>query len=232
MRRTNKYKLFNSLTFSLKKFPLRILKFHRSKWIRLQKSLSRNLKKKSYARFLVNVHGIKNSPKTWEKVKRYFKKGFLYKNLLYTLFDKSVVFHSLKNKARFDVLKKDFIETYLIKTEFRIDILLFNLNFFDSIYQAKQCINSKNVFVNGKFIKPNTVLSKGDIITFNSSIFNRSFNSVAKKYSTYEKFFTFLEIDYYTKTIVVIKDPHTLTEEDLYLLTTEYLNVKTLSYNL
>ena len=63
------------------------------------------------------------------------------------------------------------------------------------------------------------------IFVLKASIFDK------KKRRT-KKFLTFVEIDYYTKTIIILKDYKELSLEDLYLLVTEYLNLKNFSYNL
>lgn len=58
------------------------------------------------------------------------------------------------------------------------------------------------------------------------------FNEIVEKFSKNKIFLTFVEIDYYTKTIVVLKDYKELSVEDLYLLITEYIDLKNFSYNL
>ena len=55
---------------------------------------------------------------------------------------------------------------------------------------------------------------------------------IVEKFSKNKIFLTFVEIDYYTKTIVVLKDYKELSVEDLYLLITEYIDLKNFSYNL
>lgn len=234
MRRTNKFKIFNKLTFCLKKFPLRILKFRRPKWFRLQKSLLANLKKKQQSQRFADMFLIKNTNKIWEKSKRYFKKGLLYKNFLHVLYEKTTKFKKLKLQSKTIKTKKDLVKTYHTNSLFRVDILLFNLNFFESIHKTKQYINNKSIFVNGKSIKSNVFLKKGDIITFPKKSVNDFFSlkKVLTKFSLYERILTFAEVDFYTMTIVILKDPAELTREDLYLLSSEYLNVKTFSYNL
>ncbi len=58
------------------------------------------------------------------------------------------------------------------------------------------------------------------------------FNEIVEKFSKNKIFLTFVEVDYYTKTIVVLKDYKELSVEDLYLLITEYIDLKNFSYNL
>jgi ribosomal protein S4 len=247
MRKYNKYKGFKLSGIVLKKFPLRLLKFRRPKWNILQQQLktvllkqqrrlkkSKNrLKKSKQNSSLVNTFLIKNSFKTWSKTKKYYKIGFKNKNILLNRFDKAIKFSFLKKRSKFCILKKDFILNYLVYPEFRIDILLWNLNLFYSSYQARQSINNNDILVNGKFVKANTFLKKGDIISFiDKGYNNHDFKKIVDTCSKNEKFLTFVEIDYYTKTIVILKSYNELSSEDMFLLVTEYINIKNFSYNL
>lgn len=230
MRKFNKYKIYNVSRTLIKKTPLRILKFRRPKWVFLQKLLTRKNKQRS----LINPFLIKNSYKSWERVKKYYKKGLQNKNLLYSIYDNSIKFKSFKKKNLKTVLKKNLILNYLIKPQYKIDILLWNLHFFSSIYHARQKISNKQVLVNNVSIKANTMLKKGDIITF--KFWNKQndlfFNTFLKKYSLNEKFFPFLEVDYYTKTIIIVKNFDELSFEDFQILITDFVHLKSLSYNI
>lgn len=231
MRKLSKYKIFAALGSSIKKVPLRILKFRRPKWMPLQKSLTRKFTKQKN---LINLFLIKNTFKSWEKIKRYYKKGFQNKNILYCLYDKSIRFKVLKKKSLGKTLKKDLILNYLVKPQYKIDILLWNLYFFSSVYEARQKINNKQILVNNKAVKSNFILNKGDVITFKSSINSNDifFIDYFKKYSLNEKFFSFVEIDYYTKTIVILKNFNELSFQDLQLFLIDFIHLKSLSYNI
>jgi ribosomal protein S4 len=247
MRKENKYKIYKVSGICLKKFPLRILKFRRPKWNVLQKLLKGSLVNQRYSKqnkqsffgkrkvkiSLINSFLIKKDLKRWGKVKNYYKTGFKYKNVLQNIFDRSIKYSFFKKKSRNLSLKKDFILNYLVYPIFRLDILLWNLNFFSSSFQARQVINNNGILLNGKRIKANVFLTKGDIITFKDTkneIY--TYNQIVERFSKTKKFLTFVEIDYYTKTIVVLKDYKELSLEDLYLLITEYLDLKNFSYNL
>ena len=54
----------------------------------------------------------------------------------------------------------------LLKPEFRLDILLWRLKFFESSYQARQAINEKKVKVNQKRVAGNFFLSKSNNLKF------------------------------------------------------------------
>mgnify|MGYP000444855130 CR=1 FL=1 len=98
---------------------------------------------------------------------------------------------------------------------------------------ARQVINNHDILLNGKKVKANVFVTKGDIITFKDTIVEGfEYNKIVERISKDKKFLTFVEIDYYTKTIIILKDYKELSLEDLYLLVTEYLNLKNFSYNL
>jgi len=54
----------------------------------------------------------------------------------------------------------------------------------------------------------------------------KEFKKLKLKSTTVDSVFTFLEVDYYTNTIVIVKDLSELTSEDFYLLITEFYNLK------
>ena len=110
---------------------------------------------------------------------------------------------------------------FLIKPKFRLDIILYYLNFFKSISLAYEEIKNKKVYVNNSIVYPNYFLKCGDIITFNTDITNIIFNL---KYN----FCSFLEIDYYTKTILIIKNFDELSENDICIINTKYFEIKKL----
>jgi hypothetical protein len=58
------------------------------------------------------------------------------------------------------------------------------------------------------------------------------FNEPAKKYYLSEKFITFLEVDYYTKTIVILKNFDELSSKDKYILISDFVQLKNLHYNI
>jgi ribosomal protein S4 len=116
----------------------------------------------------------------------------------------------------------------LLKPEFRLDILLWRLNFFESSYQARQAINEKKVKVNQKRVAGNFFLSKGDIISFSHSFNfkNLDISEKINKNTQSDTVFSFVEVDYYSNTVVVIKNLKDLTTDDFHLLLNETYNIK------
>ena len=228
MRLRSKYKGYNLLSQPFDRFPLRVLKFKNTKWKKIQKILSSlgTTKKKIVENFSVKV-----PYKTWEKVNNYYKDGHRLKNSIFLVYDKAVsvtYFKSvLKNPSLSSTLRNMYLYM-LLKPEFRLDILLWHLNFFESSYQARQAINERKVRVNERSVAGNFFLSKGDVITMvNCKNFKAlDLNQKIDKNSVSDIIFPFVEVDYYTNTLIVIKDLKDLTEDDFHLLLTETYNIK------
>lgn len=112
---------------------------------------------------------------------------------------------------------------------YRIDILLWYLNYFNSSFESRQNINSKSILVNGKCVKSNYYLKKGDIISISLKQNDKktySFIKIFKKHLFNNIFFSFLEVDYYSNNIVVIKDVVDLVDTDLQLLIEKNIDIK------
>jgi len=233
MRKSSKYKKFNSSNgIIVKKVPLRILKFRRPKWSSIQKNL---IRKSTKRKVLIDPFVTKSTFKSWERVQKYYKKGFQNRNMLCSIYDSSIKFKTLrKNLPSKGLKKKSIISHYLIKPQYKLDILLWTLYFFPTVYAARQKISNRQVLLNGRSVKSNLLLKKGDIISFKSwekknDLF---FNESAKKYYLSEKFITFLEVDYYTKTIVILKNFDELSSKDKYILISDFVQLKNLHYNI
>ena len=122
---------------------------------------------------------------------------------------------------------KELLLNYLVKPLFRIDILLSRLHLFSSSYQARQFISNGYVKVNEKKVSGNLSLKKGDIISFNFSKIqsNLNFLNFFQRLLNNNLFYSFIEIDYYTKTIVILKNVGDITVYDLNLLVTDFFDV-------
>jgi len=215
MRFYRKYKDYCKIFYFFKKFPkLRLLKFKRSKWKKLQILLT---KRKFKKRRFINILHIKLRYKRWEKLKASYAKALQLKRAVFKLFDNAVSLSFFKKfslqKTCFN--KKNLIINSLIYPLYQLDILLWKLNFFKSVFQAGQEINNKNILVNNKKISNNFLVKKGDIVTF-SNIFDEKLTI-----KTCEFLYPFIEIDYITKTVIILKDFSELSKEDLQLLAIE-----------
>lgn len=228
MRLNNKYKLYNQLGIIPENFHNRILKFKRPKWKKLQKTLSNQ--GLSSAKLILNNFCVKNSYKVWDKTKSYYKQGVKNRNILYNHFDRSIAIGELNKALKLSksLNNRDIILSTLFKPEFRLDILLWRLNFFNSSFQARQAINNGVVLVNNKKVTGNFFVKKGYIITFKDN-FNIKTLDILKNsnfFSNNKNVITFVEIDYYTNSVIVTKDINEIGLEDIYLLKSAFYDLK------
>jgi len=227
MRLQNKYKQFFQLKGSLPRIPQRLLKFRRPKWLKIQKKISLlNKKSISFSNSLL----IKNSYKYWDKVNNYYKDGIQLKKFVLSSFDNSlnIAFFKKEILNKKNTFSKDILVNCLIKPKFRIDILLWNLNFFSSVFQARQAINEGEILINSKKVLGNTFLQKGDVIQFFTKKLEKKNNltNTLTKNLLNDNIYPFVEIDFYTKTIIVLKNIEELTLDDLNILSPEYFDIK------
>lgn len=228
MRLNNKYKIYSQLGVIPENFHSRILKFKRPKWKKFQKNLlSQNL---SPMKGILNNFCVKSNFKIWDKTKSYYKQGVKSRNVLYNLFDKSVTIKDLSKPLKFskNLDNRDIILSTLFKPEYRLDILLWRLSFFNSSYHARQAINNGLVLVNGKKVSGNLIVKKGYIVSF-SNKFNIKTLDVLKNsnlFSINKNIISFVEVDYYTNSIIITKNIEDISLEDIYLLKSTSYDLK------
>ena len=232
MRFFSKYKIYKKLKSIPVKHPLRIFKFKRPKWKLVQKKLSFiHLKKRKSIKF-VNFYFKKKSNKQWSKVKSKYKDGLREKNEIFATLDSSFSKNWFKKQNLNSSLNKNFLDLYLkniILPHYRLDLLLSNLYFFKSSYQAREAINNGLILVNQTSVLGNYFLKKGDVVSIkDASILNNTFiiKDFFLSFSKNTSFLPFLECDFYRKIIIIIKDVNTLTNKDFLLLNQKRFDLK------
>jgi hypothetical protein len=210
MRIAYKYKKY-SKSFFLPRVPVRVLKFKRPKWNRVQSFISNQQNIKLYNSNLVKVN-VKN----WEKIKNNFKDKLVIRSKI-SLLSKNAkinvsIYKSRRNKILFTVHR-----IFYSPCE-----ILWYSNFTRSINNSRQQIEMKNVFLNGNSLKNNSMLKKGDVICIKNNLFHLS--HVLDKYFLQILIFSHLEIDYYTQELIITKNLEDLDKEDLFLTTLEYID--------
>ena len=231
MRLTPKYKIYKLTKSFPVKYPSRIFKFKRTKWkkikIQLKKTIFFNYKNKIK---FIYINLKKKSKRYWDKVKQNFKKGLVIKNDLYSQFDNHISKNDFKKnlkKYNPQSIFKTFVYLF-IKPYFRIDILLANLKIFITSYQARQSINNKEIKVNKKIIFGNYFLKKGDVIEIKlKNIYSLTpTKKIINLFSKNNLFFSFVEYDFYTKKLVIVKSIEEITNSDCFFLNYKDLNIK------
>lgn len=221
MRKLHKYKIYNKVDL-VSKFPVRLLKFKRPKWHRLQESL---LNQNNLGSELVDITAIKTDFKVWNKVRRAYKERLKSYSFLAAIFDNTIKLKKLKRLSDIKIRKKVYLK-YFYENYYKTCSLLWFSNFFASSFQSRQKIASRSIFVNNEIASPNSILKNGDII----SVIDNSINidSSIKKYNSTLSMLTHVEVDYYSQNVILIKDISDLSEEDFFLLTLDYVNTQQL----
>ena len=220
MRVLKKYKLFSKLNFLIKTFPARLLKFNRPKWKKVQDSLKKfflKKGKKNSIRFL-NFFKFFLKFKAWERLRYFYKNGLFLKRSLFAFFDNSISNKYFKKELepiliRFLNLR---LARVFLKPLYRVDILLWKLKLVKSTFQAKHLIDKKKILVNNKLISNKLFLKQGDVILIKDFIFNKFSKNKKNIFLN-----SFLEVDYYTGCVVLLKSPIIATKTDLALFLSE-----------
>ena len=219
MRRISKFKIFKKTKNFLLEYPNKILKFKKSNWLSYKNILNSRNKKRSY--FIdYSIIGCKKHGGFQKKFS--FGMNLKLRRLLVQHFDCAIKLHSFKrmvlknlkveNKSNVNIIKE-----ILVCFEYRLDILLYRLNFFASSYEARKFIASGYVLVNEEVCKKyNYIAKKGDIIQIQNSI--NLLDELLNRKQQVLHFNSFLEVDYYSKTAVVVKDLAEITSLDLALI--------------
>jgi len=261
MRLLNKYKLCSRVEISTIRLPKRLLNFKRPKWMRIKKKLSllkqkventilaklnssskkisnkfvkrkyRSFKERkkvvsfSYSDF--TRKGLPTYYKAMPSIGRFYKTKLQTKRYVQSLFDNSLEFtNKTYSGEKIQYMTKTFGTPF-----FRIDILLWYLNYFSTTYEAINQIHNNIVLVNEKSVSPNFYVAKGDIISFSEKGLSKIKDCILKNKNQYQVnsfYFMFLEIDYYSNTIVITKDVGELSAQDLTLLTEKSIQYQNL----
>ena len=168
--------------------------------------------------------------KRWERVKKIYKSSLQLKRHYSQLYDNNILSKSMK-KNLFSYKNIEYYVPFLtsiMQFEFRLDILLWRLRFFKNTYQSSLFIDHKFIKVNSKFVKNNYIVKAGDIISFPKyfSFFSDNLKNL-KKILLIKNF---LEIDYYTNSLIIISDVNEITQLDYSVFMKQYFNLMKFRY--
>jgi len=175
----------------------------------------------------------KNHFNRCEKLKNYFKDGLRNKQKLLGFYDRLVPAVALQKEMFKSTFIKNVFTSFLVKPYYRVDILLWSLSFYSSAFLARQELRRGHILLNGKAMQRNNFLKKGDVLTLGVSLTDEQvlfFSNRTKKYFPNITIFTFLEIDYFTKTIVILKHVEDLSLNDYCFLVTDSVQLKSLRF--
>ena len=100
------------------------------------------------------------------------------------------------------------------------------MDYYTSKIESGQKIHFGNLNLNNSLSRVNNFLKKGDVLSVSDSRIILTEN--LQKYSSDSSFLTFLEIDDYSQTVVLVKGLEDLTSDDFYLINSEYINLNNL----
>lgn len=192
---------------------LKLKKFLRKK----QKRITKKQVKLILNNFFFNFIRIKSKISSWTRLRFNFKETLWMKFSVFKYFNfcfSTSFFKRLlkKNKSRVYNTSLAFI-----KAEYRLDILLWRLKFFISPYMARIAVRHSLISIESKFINkkisPSYFVMFEDVIKIKKVDFNfkKSLAYFAK--SIYLP--TYLEVDYYTNMIIILKNVNHLKAEDI-----------------
>jgi len=245
MKKLTRYHIFIRSNFCLPQFPLRILKFKKQKWLALQLKLKKSLKTKKIKvkknkKFKTSQPLFKNILVTyvprarWFKLKRAYQTETITKRIFYIYYQKALTRKALRKETKNSRIgSKGQPEIALLaKPFYRIDILLYFLNFFASVYQAKQFLARGKLLLNATLIKTPVFLEKGNLLTIKSnSCTNKLLVSLLRmQKSPKKKVLSFLEVDYYSKSIIIVQGLSNLYINDLALLIETRIRAKSFKH--
>lgn len=235
MRKYNKFKCVSRFYIYPYFFHNRIFQFKRPKWLGAQRkilnlhrqiktlrSLTKKKRKKNF--FLVNnaqpskkrikknilkilffnFISVKSKTRSWQRLRFFFKESLVMKNAVRKYFDGQFSLSYFKKIFKTSQLRCFSISSVFIRPEFRLDILLWRLKFFSSVFFAKKAIRNKQVTVNGLNKNFDFYLVKGDVIKI-SAMKSYSLKQYFLKYFKIIFIPSFIELDFYTNTVVVLK---------------------------
>lgn len=139
MRRFNRLKLFSDVGVSYKRMPRDLSRFHRPKW-RIPKRRVVHLFKERFKFLDLTVKKL--ALRMGQRVKQHYKMGFLSRRILNSLFDWGFDFGKERTNLK---NKRERVSALFVRPLYKIDILLWYLGFFQSLYQARQFIDTGKI---------------------------------------------------------------------------------------
>jgi len=233
MKANIKYKFYNNnKLLTLSRIPKRILKFKRSKWTETKNLLKNRLindtkitiENQNLISFSdptkINVH-ISGAKYT----RNYYLFRCLTKNKILLKFENQFNFKFFQKIYKNNSDIQEILLNVVCKPLYNLFILLRELNFFISSYECREAIKNNKILINNKevVLKRNIFVKGGDIILVQID-FAKSPSIKRNSIIGQTSILTFLEVDYYTGTIIITKDYDALDEEDLYLLMKDYID--------
>lgn len=213
MRLIKKYKIYTKVS-NLLTYPTRILKFKRTKWLRLKKIILKKQKRRRFRIRFTNKQIIRLNVGRWFNMRNVYKNIVSNNRLLITKINldkrKLKSFENINAKKKLTSFQKFYQQITLV------DQALVLNKFSSSLFLAKEQIKSKKVILNDKVLKSSVSLKKGDFLAFKDKTFN--YKNIKFNQSKTYRFNTHVESDYYLQSLVVLKSKKDITNQDFYTI--------------
>lgn len=177
-------------------------------------------RKRTYYNGIINHNIIKKKKFKWVRKKFNYRQKKLAKFVWILLFNNFkplslLQTNKIKNKLKLRI-------NYFCKAFFNLQILLWALNISKSIKHAKSLIQQGFISINRLTQKKTKMLKKGDIISLKKI---KKEYYIKKNINKIRKILTFIEVDFYSYNIIIIKNFNDLNMNDLHLLLEHYFNI-------
>lgn len=228
MIKKNEHKIYLSNYYFFHRFSKKVLSFRHTKWVKIIKKYNKHLTWRFAPK---NNTLIINKKKQWLRIKNVFRKNLEKKNQLKLFSNNGLKYKTLKRLVFIKKNKLERLKTIITHSTYRIDNLLCIIGVFRSLVQARQSILSGEIIVNGVIMRSLTyLLSKGDILSFiniRQKLLDKNLKTMAKRVS-FKQFYSFFDIDYYLKELIVVKDSSTLNSSDYSTMLLGYIDLQRL----
>lgn len=227
MRKYNKFALVNKFYIYPYFFNKRVLKFKRPKWFKAQKKILNlekeisSLKKISRGKviklklkpvvkqnllknFFFDFIFTKSKTNSWQRLRFFYKEALLMKNTVRKYFDGQFSLSFFKKLFKKPRLRCFIISSIFIRPEFRLDILLWRLKIFSSVFLVKKAIINKEILVNGLSKNFDFFLTQGDFI----KVISLKRSNLKVYFLKYFKVVTvpfFAEVEPYTNSVAIVR---------------------------
>jgi len=140
----------------------------------------------------------------WSRAKLLFKESLQMKRLFLFYYDFSFKLSSFVSDFRKVKLRSYALSLFFIRPEFRLDVVLWRLNFFFSIYAARHAVYSRKILYNFKFIRIIIFVTFGDIFLLDTKRCKYFFLRAAKRFLLLSLVPGHFEVDFYSGLVLCV----------------------------
>lgn len=211
MRLIRKYKIYTK-TRNISRYPSRVLKFKRSKWLKIKNLVLRQQKNTKRKFAYPNSLIIKVNKGRFDRLRLSYTNKILKKRLLLIELNlnkrriKTLTFQN--EKIRLARLRSYFKQMYYLDYA----VLMHKLS--SSVPESKEHLRQKKLLVNNNVASSKTI-KKGDFVHIKDKVI--CYKSMLNKYTRSRQFSSFTEFDPYSQSFVVLKNADEITNLDFSL---------------